>query len=305
VTNNLLNKIQSSKSLSRHYKFSLIFVDSFYQRKDPKHGKERLNKFREIIDHHVFRTCELTTLKPRISELTNILQVMRSSQPISMMQPIVFDDSVKIEEWEMKPELPEGLRIDPIKGTILGTPSKVLPRTTFSLSARSIGGWSEKYSFTLEIGHSDIEMKSLILVALKAISTVLEDLFPVDSMKPLNESEIKEKINKAHAIGLDTFKTKVEELKKNYGNIITFDTMIELFHLEYIRKIIQLEKDFLLANQKMCYEARERDRERESESESEIEKEDLTIRETNMMSLKEQPINNNIAESTDVSDRDQ
>jgi predicted GTPase len=280
VTEDLTSKINSSKALGCRRKLPVVFVDSFYQRKDPKHGKQRLNKLREFVGNNVFRTGDLATLKPRISELTNTFQVMRSSQPISMMQPVLFDDSVKVEEWEVKPELPGGLRIDPSKGTILGSPSKVLARTTFVLRARSIGGWSESYPFDIEIGHSDIEMKSLILLAMKSISTALEELLPVDSNEPFDESEVKAKINKARAIGSDSFKSKVEELKANYGDIITFKEMIELFRLEYDRKEIQLENEFLSVNQKMFDQAREREK---VENDLKIQ---LLRETTNMMALK-------------------
>jgi predicted GTPase len=260
VTEELNQKISSSDRLGCRKSLPVVFVDCFYQRKDPKNGQKRLAKIRELVTNNVFRTADLATVKPKICEITNLKQEIRTKRSISLIQPILFDESVQVLQWMVTPVLPIGLVLDPVKGVISGTPLKTLVATTFELTARSVGGWSDPFPFELEIGHSENEVKRLVLQSMKSITLALEDLLPLDSTEPYDDSELRAKITKTQAIGSDLFKEKLNEMKKLYGSLFTFPEFVDRFRAEYDRTEILLENEFLQSNQKAMDTVREKEK---------------------------------------------
>lgn len=250
VSQELIKKICESPNLMCKGSLPVLFVDSFYERRDPKNGKNRLRKIKDSIGNNVFRTADLTKLKPRIIELTNTNQLIRRLQPINPILPHLFD-TIETLNWECRPPLPEGLTCCSKKGKISGASLKVSPLQNYQIFAQSVGGWSDGFSFSLEINYSESDIKGIILNSLKQIQDNLEILLPLEGSNiPKDEDACKRMIENSTEKSNILLEQIIETLKLENDNISTFNDVINTLRQEVERKVMQMQNDFLLEHQK-------------------------------------------------------
>lgn len=250
VSQELTKKICESPNLMCKGSLPVIFVDSFYEIRDPKNGKNRLRKIKDSIGNTVFRTADLAKLKPRIIELTNTTQIIRRLQQIIPIIPHLFD-TIETLNWECRPPLPDGLVCCQKKGRITGASLKVSPLQTYEIFAQSVGGWSEGFSFTLEIKHSEADIKGMILNSLKQLQDNLEVWLPLEGPNiPKDEDVCKRMIEISKEKSKILLEDIIQSIKSENEQISTYNDIINTLIQESERKVMQMQNDFLLEHQK-------------------------------------------------------
>lgn len=255
VSQELIKKICESPNLMCQGSLPVIFVDSFYEKRDPKHGKDRLRKIKESIGNTVFRTGDLKKLRPRIVEVSNTSQSIRRGQPITPMVPYLFD-AIEIRNWDCRPLLPEGLVYCAKKGRITGSPISLSPKTEYQLFAESVGGWSEGFPFTLEVGHCEADIKGIVLNSLKQLQDKLEIWLPLEGPNiPKSEEDCKLMVEAASRKTESFLGEILEQLRPEHGGISTFSEIITKLTQECERKVMQMQDEFLVEHQKKQLDA--------------------------------------------------
>jgi predicted GTPase len=250
VAQDLIKKICESPNLMCKGSLPVLFVDSFYEKRDPKHGKDRLRKIKESIGNTVFRTGDLTKLRPRIVEISNVPQVIRRGQPVAQMVPHLFD-TIEIRSWDCRPPLPQGLAYCAKKGRITGTPLSLSPATEYQLLAESSGGWSDGFPFLLEVKHSESDIKGIVLNSLKEVQNKLEDWLPLEGAGvPKDANDHKRMIDAASEKAEALLGEIIEQLRPENEQISTFADIVAALTQESERKVIQMQDEFTVEHQK-------------------------------------------------------
>ena len=246
----LLNqKIRESPDLNCNVDLPVIFVDSKYQRKDPKGGKDRLRKIQQISTHNVFRTEDLSKVCPQIVRIRNLSQSVQTNSPISPMEAETFDPEVKVLDWSIEPELPDGLAFCPAGGILSGTPTSTAPLKTYEVFARSIGGLSEAFKLDLEVIHSHADVQELVFKSMQPISEQLDKALLEETATASEEEAAKEKVSLARKEGEKLLQEQITELEAAHGKISTFHLIKEELKSKFDYEFIVLEKRFFEFNQ--------------------------------------------------------
>jgi len=259
VAAELNTKLRNSKTLGcENLNIPVVFVDSFYQRKDPSQGKERLAAIKNAVTDKVFRTAELARIKPRIIQINNSSELMRNGVKIATITPVLFDEGIAVSRWEVRPPLPAGLVIEEKRGWISGVPTVSCPSATYNLLCCSAGGWSDEFPMVFEVALSAAEVKEIVAVELKQANVFMENLLPVQEDNPLTVEETTKAVESARAKSLSHLQDLLDSLAAKYGNFLTFVDMAEVLKTEYERRFIQIERDFMVSNQKALGAATDR-----------------------------------------------
>jgi GTPase SAR1 family protein len=255
VSHELVKKICESPNLMCKGSLPVLFVDSFYEKRDPKHGKDRLRKIKESIGNTVFRTGDLKKLKPRIVELSNAAQVIRRGQAVTPMVPHLFD-ILETRNWECRPPLPEGLSCCAKKGRITGTPVSLSPLAEYQLFAESAGGWGEGFPFSLEVKHAESDIKGIVLNSLRPLQDKLEIWLPLEGPNiPHTEDDLKVMANAASEKSEALLGEIIEGLRPENESISTFTDIVTTLTQESERRVIQMQDEFAVEHQKKQLDA--------------------------------------------------
>mmetsp|Transcript_15281 Transcript_15281/g.23011 ORF Transcript_15281/g.23011 Transcript_15281/m.23011 type:complete len:1048 (-) Transcript_15281:291-3434(-) len=259
VAKDLNEKLCGSKNLLCGKTLPVVFVDSFYERRDPKNGKARLLKVKENVGNTVFRTADLSKVKPKIVGITNSSQVVRSGTPMSTMVAKLFDSTVDVKRWECRPDLPAGLIFCPENGHIFGTPEAASEPTDYELFAESVGGWSEGFPIRFEVAHSEGDIKAIVMMNMKHIEDELEVMLPLEGEDiPKDENAIKRMISASDETSEKLIVVAIEELEKNYGKFSSLPELKKVFRAEVERKLTLRQNEFLRHHQTTLGESRQR-----------------------------------------------
>ena len=259
VAEELNTKISRSPNLCCRSKLNVAFVDCFYEKRDPQHGKERLKALQKMISNEVFRTAQLSKVKPKVLDVTNTRQSLCKDSAMASMTPILFDNELVIDDWCTEPQLPQGITISGKRGIISGTPTTVCPPKEYSLFARSVGGVSNPFTFTLDVCHSNEDITAIVTRAMLNISEQLDALMPANHDVPSEEATAKGIISDAKTKGAELLETVVQELKDVHGAITTFPKIVETLRASYENAFMAAENAFLVANQQAISRGREQD----------------------------------------------
>ena len=88
------------------------------------------------------RTVNLTVVDevPTVAYLPNDLSLTKNTASVDLPLSPTVTGAGEIVSWTIQPDLPSGLVFDTSTGTISGTPTEMLSRSMFTITATNTGG---------------------------------------------------------------------------------------------------------------------------------------------------------------------
>jgi hypothetical protein len=239
-----INEKLCSANLGCDSHLPVVFVDTFAR--NSAISRNMLEKLQQHIPSTVFRTADLHNIKPTITSINNSHQLIKHGTSIVHIIPALLDPEVRVINWDIKPNLPVGLKIDK-RGIISGCPVDMMPLTTFQLFAESMGGWSHGQHFNLEVYHNEEDINGLISLGLNEVRACLEELLCVATV-PTEDGKVKYMLDKAKSASMEIYIVAASQLRSQLEVYSIGNDVMDRLSAENERLFMRYEHLYLIAS---------------------------------------------------------